>query len=77
MARKDNNPAAATVQAVRRSKAFSLRKAGVSYADIGSALSVSASTAFNDVKTVLQLVNAKTLDAAAELRSMEAARFPC
>ena len=56
LARADIVNRTRSLKIVRRSKAFNLRKAGVSYADIGSALSVSASKAYKDVRTILQRI---------------------
>ncbi len=66
----------------RRRLAFELRKAGVSYAGIAEAVKVqfkldkyTQKAAFNDVMSVLKIVQKETLEMAAEVRAMDILRL--
>ena len=61
----------------RRRLAFELRKAGVSYAGIAEAVKIqfkldkyTQKAAFNDVMSVLKIVQKETLEMAAEVRAI-------
>lgn len=63
------------VAAERREQAWELKKRGFSYRQIAERLDSSKSTVERDVKRVLDELNARTLETAAEARALDLARL--
>ena len=63
------------VAAERREQAWELKKRGFSYRQIAERLDSSKSTIERDVKRVLDELNARTLETAAEARALDLARL--
>jgi DNA-binding CsgD family transcriptional regulator len=61
--------------AERREQAWELKKRGYSYRQIAEKLATSKSTAERDIKRVLDELNARTLETAAEARALDLARL--
>ena len=74
MARKHSQGDLRASAAERRLKAFELRKAGLSYKQIGDALGVSESMACKDVHKILRDLAEKTEGHAREYRQLELER---
>ena len=69
------NKAAVAAQEERRIKAFELRKAGISFRQIGEQLGVSEATAHKDVHAVLKRLAKQAEGKALEYRQLEAERI--
>lgn len=75
MARKKANPGQSEQAAERRVKAIELRKAGLSYRQIGEQLGVSEQQAWRDVKKALADLAEMEQDHAREYRQLELERL--
>lgn len=75
MARKKANPGQSEQAAERRVKAIELRKAGLSYRQIGEQLEVSEQQAWRDVKKALAGLAEMEQDHAREYRQLELERL--
>lgn len=75
MARKKANPGQSEQAAERRVKAIELRKAGLSYRQIGEQLEVSEQQAWRDVKKALADLAEMEQDHAREYRQLELERL--
>ena len=75
MARKKANPGKSEQAAERRVKAIELRKAGLSYRQIGEQLEVSEQQAWRDVKKALADLAEMEQDHAREYRQLELERL--
>lgn len=75
MSRRGVASSARIQAAERREQAWELKKRGYSYRQIAEKLATSKSTAERDIKRVLDELNARTLETAAEARALDLARL--
>ncbi|WP_106459593.1 hypothetical protein [Aphanothece hegewaldii] len=75
MARKDSNTKKKAISPSRRVKALKLRQKGVSYRDIASQLKCSLTTAYSDVKKMIDQINQEAKEEAEMLRTLELLRL--
>lgn len=75
MARKDSKTREKAILPERRLNALKLRKSGLTYSEIASQLKCGTTTAYKDVRSMIDQLNSEALEEAENLRTLESLRL--